>query len=115
MRGSSGLGKSNGYGPDAMTSFGEAMAATAMTVDIDLDLELDAAVTASTAVDFQRPVHALLGLPVDAVDLPAAVAAVRDAAFSATPTMVSTPNLDWVVGALSDAAFRDSVAQSDLC
>jgi N-acetylglucosaminyldiphosphoundecaprenol N-acetyl-beta-D-mannosaminyltransferase len=98
-----------------MTSFGEATATAAMTVDIDLDLALDAPVAAPVAVDFQRPVHALLGLPVDATDLPAAVAAVREAAFSARPTMVSTPNLDWVVGALSDAAFRDSVAQSDLC
>lgn len=66
------------------------------------------------AVDFQRPVHALLGLAVDACDLAGAVDAVRRAAFEGRPCMVSTPNLNFVVQAQTDAAFRDSVLASEL-
>ena len=66
------------------------------------------------AVDFQRPVHALLGLVVDACDLAGAVDAVRQAAFEDRPCMVSTPNLNFLVQAQSDAAFRDSVLASEL-
>jgi N-acetylglucosaminyldiphosphoundecaprenol N-acetyl-beta-D-mannosaminyltransferase len=93
-------------------------------LDIDIDaFELAAAAVRSDAaadesrastVDFQRPVHALLGLPVDAVDMSRAVEAVRRAAFSGTPYMISTPNLNFVVGALSDGPFRESVTASDL-
>jgi N-acetylglucosaminyldiphosphoundecaprenol N-acetyl-beta-D-mannosaminyltransferase len=97
-----------------MTSLGETMVAPPAAVDIDLGLDTDADAAAPPAVDFQRPVHALLGLPVDAIDLDRAVTAVRAAAFSTTPTMVSTPNLNFVVAALSDAVFRKSVAESDL-
>jgi N-acetylglucosaminyldiphosphoundecaprenol N-acetyl-beta-D-mannosaminyltransferase len=39
---------------------------------------------------------------------------VRRAALSNTPCSVATPNLNFLVGALGDAAFRDSVAHSDL-
>jgi len=104
---------------------------TAITsVDIDLDLHADGATATAGAapvsagafagaapwspVDFQRPVHALLGLPVDAVGLAAAVDRVREAAFLGTPCMVSTPNLNFAMGARSDAPFRESVATSDL-
>lgn len=66
------------------------------------------------AVDFQRPVHALLGLAVDACDLAGAVATVRRAAFEGRPCMVSTPNLNFLVQAQGDAAFRDSVLGSEL-
>lgn len=66
------------------------------------------------AVDFQRPVHALLGLAVDACDLAGAVDAVRRAAFEGRPCMVSTPNLNFLVQAQHDAAFRASVLDSEL-
>jgi len=65
-------------------------------------------------VDFNRRVFALLGLPVDALNLAGAVARVRDAALSSKPCFVSTPNLNFLVAAQSDAAFRDSVAHSDI-
>lgn len=64
--------------------------------------------------DFRRPVVSLLGLPFDAIDMPGAVAAVRDAAFSGRRLLVSTPNLDFAVAALQDPAFRRSVLRSDL-
>lgn len=66
------------------------------------------------AIDFERPVHALLGLAVDACDLAGAVAMVRRSAFECRPCMVSTPNLNFLVQAQTDAAFRDSVLGSEL-
>jgi N-acetylglucosaminyldiphosphoundecaprenol N-acetyl-beta-D-mannosaminyltransferase len=77
--------------------------------------ELRAAAAAGPAqVDFQREVVCVLGLPLDTLDLAGAVAAVRRAALSNTPCSVATPNLNFLVGARDDAAFRDSVAHSDL-
>lgn len=67
------------------------------------------------APDFGRKVVALLGLPVDAIDLDAAVRTVRDAAFADRRLFISTPNLNFAVTALGDAAFRASVLRSDLC
>lgn len=65
-------------------------------------------------VDFQREVVCLLGLPLDTVDLAGAVEAVRNAALANRPCSVVTPNLNFVVGARDDGAFRDSVARADL-
>jgi N-acetylglucosaminyldiphosphoundecaprenol N-acetyl-beta-D-mannosaminyltransferase len=95
-----------------MTNLGEPSheALTALEVDIDLGLGQRQA----PMVDFQRPVHALLGLPIDAVDMPTAVAAVRRAASGTTPFLVATPNLNFATGALSDVAFRESLTGSDL-
>jgi N-acetylglucosaminyldiphosphoundecaprenol N-acetyl-beta-D-mannosaminyltransferase len=65
-------------------------------------------------VNFQRNVHCLLGLPFDAVDLAGAVQRVRDAAAQRTPCLVSTPNLNFLIGCRTDSRFRDSVINSDL-
>jgi len=64
---------------------------------------------------FARDVHCVLGLPVDIVGLDEAVARVRDAIARRQPCFLSTPNLNFVVAARSDAEFRDSVIASDLC
>jgi N-acetylglucosaminyldiphosphoundecaprenol N-acetyl-beta-D-mannosaminyltransferase len=63
---------------------------------------------------FGRNVHCLLGLPLDAVDLGAAAARIREAAARRTPCFVSTPNLNFLVGCRADDAWRDSVIASDL-
>ena len=67
------------------------------------------------APDFQRPVHAVLGLPFDAVDASRAEALLRAAVSEQRRCFLSTPNLNFAVACLDDAAFRDSVLQSDLC
>jgi N-acetylglucosaminyldiphosphoundecaprenol N-acetyl-beta-D-mannosaminyltransferase len=64
--------------------------------------------------DFDREVDCLLGLPVDAIDMAGAVRRVRDAAFSGRPCFISTPNLNFLIAARDDPAFRDSVLHSDL-
>ncbi len=68
----------------------------------------------SASVDFERKVFCVLGLPIDAIDMHGAVQRVRHAAFSNTRCFISTPNLNFVVAARTDAAFRDSVLHSDL-
>ncbi len=64
--------------------------------------------------DFDRDIWCLLGLPFDAVTMAQAVARVRAAAASRARCFVSTPNLNFLVAAQSDAAFRESVIDSDL-
>lgn len=64
--------------------------------------------------DFNREVYCLLGLPFDALGLDAAVQQVERAARERRPCFFSTPNLNFVVAAQSDAAFRNSVLHSDL-
>ena len=64
--------------------------------------------------DFNRDVICVLGLPFDAIDMAQAEAAVRRAVRERTRCFFSTPNLNFAVGCQSDAAFRNSVLQSDL-
>lgn len=63
---------------------------------------------------FDRPVYCILGLPFDAVSLPEAVARVRHAVLNRATLFVSTPNLNFLIASQTDAAFRQSVIQSDL-
>jgi N-acetylglucosaminyldiphosphoundecaprenol N-acetyl-beta-D-mannosaminyltransferase len=61
-----------------------------------------------------RNVHCLFGLTFDAVTLDEAVHLVRQDAHAQRPCFISTPNVNFVVAAQTDAAFRDSVLRSDL-
>lgn len=63
---------------------------------------------------FDRNVVALLGLPFDVVDMEGAVALVRQAIHSHQRCFISTPNLNFLMAAQGDVAFRESVIQSDL-
>jgi len=63
---------------------------------------------------FKRNIHCLLGIPFDAVDMPEAVRQLRNAATLREPCFLSTPNVNWVVSALTDAEFRSSVIRSNL-
>ncbi len=64
--------------------------------------------------DFDRDVYCLAGLPFDAVDMPNALAILQSAVRNQTRCFLSTPNLNFLIAAQSDAEFRDSVIQSDL-
>lgn len=68
----------------------------------------------TTPIDFDRPVFCLLGLPFDAVSMRHAVQRLEQARRQGTRCFLSTPNLNFVVAAQRDAAFRDSVCRSDL-
>lgn len=56
----------------------------------------------------------VLGLPIDMIDLPTAVARVRHAALTRERCFISTPNLNFLINAQRDESFRDSVLRSDL-
>lgn len=64
--------------------------------------------------DFERDVHCLLGLPIDAVDLAGAERRIRAAAAARTPCFMSTPNVNFVIASRADGAFRNTVLHSDL-
>jgi N-acetylglucosaminyldiphosphoundecaprenol N-acetyl-beta-D-mannosaminyltransferase len=64
--------------------------------------------------DFERDVHCLLGLPIDAIDLAGAERRVRAAAAARMPCFMSTPNVNFVIQSRSDDAFRNAVLHSDL-
>ena len=68
----------------------------------------------SYAVDFSRNVVCLLGLPFDVVTADWAVARVRKAAREGQPLLLSTVNVNFVIAAHKDEAFRHSVIHSQM-
>ena len=64
--------------------------------------------------DFSRDIVCVFGLPFDAINMAQAEASVRRAIRARTRCFFSTPNLNFAVGCQGNAAFRDSVLQSDL-
>jgi N-acetylglucosaminyldiphosphoundecaprenol N-acetyl-beta-D-mannosaminyltransferase len=71
--------------------------------------------TAPAVPDFNRRVHCLLGLPIDALSLAGAVDLLRDRAAARRRCFLSTPNLNFLIACRRDEAFRDSLLASDLC
>ena len=64
--------------------------------------------------DFDRPLHMILGLPFDAVSMQDVLARLRAVPSSRERCFISTPNLNFLIGARTDADFRQSVFDSDL-
>lgn len=65
--------------------------------------------------DLARHVYGLLGVPVDAIDFPILLRRMTDAAERRWPSLISTPNVNFLVKSQCNAAFRESVLASDLC
>ena len=61
-----------------------------------------------------RHIETLLGIPFDQLDGAEVAAKIGEAARAKTPLWVSTANLDWVMTAHRDAAFKDMLHRSDL-
>lgn len=70
--------------------------------------------TPSRATDFFRPVHCLLGLPVDAISRSTAVNRLRTFADDGSRCLLATPNLNFVAESMRRPEFRDHLLQSDL-
>jgi N-acetylglucosaminyldiphosphoundecaprenol N-acetyl-beta-D-mannosaminyltransferase len=66
------------------------------------------------ATDYNRRVYAVLGLPFDAVTMEQAEAKLLADLAQRRRNFFSTPNLNFLVAALDDVPFRDSVLRSDL-
>lgn len=65
--------------------------------------------------DLSRQVYGLLGIPVDAVDFPTLMEALRIANGAGRPFLISTPNVNFLVKSQTDANFRESILSSGLC
>lgn len=61
-----------------------------------------------------REIVCLLGLPIDVIDMAGAIDKVRHAVATRQRLFLSTPNLNFLVAAQKDEAFRESVLRSDL-
>lgn len=68
----------------------------------------------SNKSDFERNVWCLLGIPVDAISYDEALTFICSAIQSGRRCFFSTPNLNFIVEANKDEAFRDSVICSNL-
>lgn len=64
--------------------------------------------------DFDRDVWCILGLPFDRVSLEQACSIMRESAAHQRRCFLSTPNLNFAIACMDDAAFRNSVIRSDL-
>ncbi|MGA2412334.1 MAG: WecB/TagA/CpsF family glycosyltransferase [Candidatus Binataceae bacterium] len=81
-----------------------------------LDAADSASLNAAADLDeLSREVYCILGLPIDAIEIPTVLYKIRDAAASRTPFVISTPNLNFLVTSLKDDEFRESLLLSDLC
>jgi N-acetylglucosaminyldiphosphoundecaprenol N-acetyl-beta-D-mannosaminyltransferase len=65
--------------------------------------------------DLSREVYCILGMPIDAIEMPAVLRSIDAAATNESPFLISTPNLNWLVNTQQDLEFRESVLLSDLC
>jgi N-acetylglucosaminyldiphosphoundecaprenol N-acetyl-beta-D-mannosaminyltransferase len=69
----------------------------------------------SQADDLSREVYCILGMPIDAVEMPTVLQRIKAAAATAAPFIISTPNLNFLVNSQVDPDFRDTLLLSDLC
>jgi N-acetylglucosaminyldiphosphoundecaprenol N-acetyl-beta-D-mannosaminyltransferase len=69
----------------------------------------------TTYDNLSREVYCILGTPIDVIELPSVLRRIETAASAPSPFFLSTPNLNFLVQALADSDFRDSLLQSDLC
>ena len=65
--------------------------------------------------DLCREVYCILGMPIDAIEMPEVLLRIEEAAEIASPFVISTPNLNFLVNSQVDAEFRESLLASDLC
>ena len=63
---------------------------------------------------FERNIWCVLGLPFDAYDLNGAVAFIRQSIRTSDKCFLSTPNLNFIIGAQNDDGFYNSVVDSHL-
>ena len=65
--------------------------------------------------DLSREVYCILGMPIDAIEMPAVMQSIEMAAANVAPFVISTPNINFLVNSQSDPEFRESLLLSDLC
>ena len=71
--------------------------------------------TAEPPDDLTRNVFGLLGVPLDAIDFTTLIHLIDAAAESASPFLISTPNVNFLIKSQTNREFRHSMQLSDLC
>jgi N-acetylglucosaminyldiphosphoundecaprenol N-acetyl-beta-D-mannosaminyltransferase len=74
-----------------------------------------AELSAAQSDDFSREVYCINGLPIDAIEISAALHKIDVAIANKLPFLVSTPNLNFIVISQTDPQFRESLLLSDVC
>lgn len=72
-------------------------------------------VAANSRDDLDRDVYCILGIPIDAVEMPDVLRCIDRGVHNGAPFLISTPNLNYLVTSQTDPEFRESVLLSDLC
>ena len=85
------------------------------TIPENCSMQWNTNTTAATRDDLSREVYCILGMPIDAIEMPAVLRSIEAAAANAAPFVISTPNLNFLVNSQTDAEFRESLLLSDLC
>ncbi len=78
------------------------------------DICSDSFIGEAAVDDLSREVYCILGMPIDAIDMPSVLRRIDFAARAASTLFLSTPNLNYLVHFHSDLEFRDSMLLSDL-
>jgi N-acetylglucosaminyldiphosphoundecaprenol N-acetyl-beta-D-mannosaminyltransferase len=65
--------------------------------------------------DLSRNVYCVLGIPIDAIDMPTLLRTVEKAAADKQAFLISTPNLNFLVSSQTDPEFREAILVSELC
>lgn len=65
--------------------------------------------------DLSREVYCILGVPIDAIEMPGIMRRIEMAAAGNKPFVISTPNLNFLVSSQADQEFRESLLVSNLC
>src|SRR3984885_10805999 len=71
--------------------------------------------TAAINDNLSREVYCILGIPIDAIEMPAVLRSIDTAVATGHPFLISTPNLNFLVNSQTDPEFRESLLMSDLC
>ena len=79
------------------------------------EFNIDTVANTTQSDDLTREVYGVLGIPVDVIDMAAALRKIEIAAAGRTPFLLSTPNLNFLVTSRLDPEFRESLLISDLC
>ena len=88
---------------------------TAHASHVDLSLLPEAGVSPTRQSDFSRNTYGLMGIPVDAVSMADTLKRIEAAVEQQKPTLISTPNLNFLTTSLRDPELRRSVVLSALC
>jgi N-acetylglucosaminyldiphosphoundecaprenol N-acetyl-beta-D-mannosaminyltransferase len=73
------------------------------------------AVLSASASELSREVYCLQGIPIDAIGMDEVVRRIETAAATKSPFLISTPNVNFLIGSRRDVDFRESLLRSDLC